>query len=129
MAITPDGTRIYVANSGDNSVSVINTATNAVTGKIAVGSIPSEIAITDYGARAYVTNQSSPGSVSVINTRKNIVIATIAVGDWPVGIAIIPQIGPPTSTDQCRNANWKLFNTPRKFKSRLDCMSFVESRQ
>ena len=30
MAVNPAGTRVYVANSGSDSVSVINTATGAV---------------------------------------------------------------------------------------------------
>jgi YVTN family beta-propeller protein len=30
VAVTPDGEKVYVANLSDNSVSVINTATNTV---------------------------------------------------------------------------------------------------
>ncbi|WP_153018047.1 hypothetical protein [Saccharococcus caldoxylosilyticus] len=50
VAITPDGTRAYVANVG-NTVSVINTSTNTVIGApIPVGSpTPFGIAITPSG--------------------------------------------------------------------------------
>jgi YVTN family beta-propeller protein len=46
IAITPDGTKAYVANQNANTVSVINTATNAVVGSaIGVGDGPLDIAI------------------------------------------------------------------------------------
>ena len=40
VAITPDGTRVYVANYWDNSVSVIATATNTVSAAVPVGTEP-----------------------------------------------------------------------------------------
>jgi YVTN family beta-propeller protein len=40
MAITPDGKKLYVANGRSNSVSVIDTATNAVSKEITVGELP-----------------------------------------------------------------------------------------
>ena len=46
----------YVANAGDNTVSVIDTATNTVVAPIAVGSLPRGVAVTPDGKRAYVTN-------------------------------------------------------------------------
>jgi len=44
VAITPDGSAAYVVNNGDNTVSVINTATNTVTATIPVGVSPVLIA-------------------------------------------------------------------------------------
>ncbi|MBI3873844.1 MAG: hypothetical protein HY307_02360 [Arcobacter sp.] len=44
VAVNPAGTLIYVANSGSNSVSVINAATNTVTSIISVGLTPSGVA-------------------------------------------------------------------------------------
>ena len=40
IAITPDGSKAYVANQFDNTVSVIATATNTVVTTIGVGSSP-----------------------------------------------------------------------------------------
>ena len=40
MAVTPDGSKVYVANSGSTAVSVIDTATNAVSATIPVGKAP-----------------------------------------------------------------------------------------
>ena len=59
MAVSPDGTRAYVANKRLGSVSVINTATNHVTATIAVGGNPDEVAVSPDGTRAYVTNGGS----------------------------------------------------------------------
>jgi len=80
----------YVANWGDNTVSVINTKTNTVVATIPVGSRPSGLAITPNGKFAYVANQYS-NTVSVINTETNTVVATIPVGSFPLGVAITPD--------------------------------------
>src|SRR5918993_1225982 len=59
-------TRAYVTNFSDNTVSVIDTATNTVTTTVSVGAGPRGVAITPGGAFAYVANLS--GTVSVIDT-------------------------------------------------------------
>ena len=56
----------YITNTGGNSVSVINTATNTVTATIAVGSYPFGVAVSPDGTTAYTTHWDS-NSVSVIN--------------------------------------------------------------
>ena len=45
MAITPDGKHVYVANNSDGTVSVITTATGAVSATIPVGNGPLRVAI------------------------------------------------------------------------------------
>ncbi len=40
VSVSPDGSKVYVANFGSTSVSVINTATNIVTATVTVGSRP-----------------------------------------------------------------------------------------
>jgi YVTN family beta-propeller protein len=92
-AVTPDLSRVYVANSGSGTVSVINTANNSVIKTVTVGSNPTGVGISPDGARVYVTNRGS-GTVSVIDTSTNAVVATIAVGAGPCceqGMAI--QLG------------------------------------
>ncbi|HEX3737454.1 MAG TPA: PKD domain-containing protein [Solirubrobacterales bacterium] len=81
-----------VGNEGSHSVSVINTATNAVVGEpIEVGKTPASIAITPDGRFAYVDNDSS-GSVSVIEiSTRQPVGEPIKVGTGPYGIAITPD--------------------------------------
>ena len=59
MAITPDGKHAYVTNSVDGTVSVITTATGAVSAPITVGKGPDRVAITPDGKHAYVTNDAA----------------------------------------------------------------------
>jgi YVTN family beta-propeller protein len=89
VAITPDGKHAYVTNNGDGTVSVITTATGAVSPPITVGKGPNQVAITPDGKHAYVTN-STDGTVSVITTATGAVSPPITVGKLPEGVAICP---------------------------------------
>lgn len=81
---------IYIANLGDNTVSVIDadpthsgTTFKTVTHTINVGVEPYYVA--SLGTKIYVTNNLS-NSVSVINTATHTVTATVWVGNAPRGI-------------------------------------------
>jgi YVTN family beta-propeller protein len=76
----------------NNIVSVIATATNAVSATISVGHGPVGVAFTPDGSKAYVANQFDH-TVSVIATASNTVVATIDVGASPIafGIFILPR--------------------------------------
>jgi YVTN family beta-propeller protein len=126
VAITPDGSRAYVTDDVDSSVSVIDTATNTVFATVAVGRSPTVVAITPDGTRAYVTNFNSE-SISVIDTAKNTVVATLEGGFYPWGVAITPGIGPPTNKSKCKKGGWQAFTIPRKSKNQGDCVSFVNT--
>ncbi|GHB74663.1 hypothetical protein GCM10010347_51400 [Streptomyces cirratus] len=71
---------VFVTNSGDNTVSVINALTNTAIASIAVGLRPESVA-TDPQFGVYVANGGG-GSVSVID-RFNTVIAAIDIGGPP----------------------------------------------
>ena len=90
IAITQDGSKLYVTNYLYNStnVSMINTQTKNVT-NIAVGTSPQHIAITPDDSKVYVS--STYGTVSVINTTTNAVEATINIGGNPYGMAVSPD--------------------------------------
>jgi YVTN family beta-propeller protein len=85
---------LYVANSQDDSVSVIDTRTNAVVGapiQLGLGAHPVGIAITPDGKRAYVANAGTD-DVSVIDTTTNQIVGPrIGVGEGPREIAISPD--------------------------------------
>jgi YVTN family beta-propeller protein len=89
VAITPDGTRAYVANSA-LGVSVIDTATNTVEALLRVPAGPFGIAISPDGSRAYVANLGAE-EVSVIDTATNTVDARIKLGGGPQSVAITPD--------------------------------------
>ena len=78
VAITPDGTRAYVANT-DATISVIDTSTNRAIDTIIDLDTPIGVAITPDGTRAYFANGA--GTVSVVDTSTNTVIDTIPVLD------------------------------------------------
>jgi YVTN family beta-propeller protein len=80
----------YVTNESDNTVSVIDMATNKVVATVPVGSNPYGVAVTPDGKHAYVANDSS-NTVSVIDRATNTVEATITVGTEPVGAAVTPD--------------------------------------
>jgi YVTN family beta-propeller protein len=92
IAITPDGSRMYVDNAEDSSVSVFDTATNVPLMEIAVGQNPIGLAITPDGSHAYVSCQGSD-TVSVIALATNTVIKTIPVGAGanPIWVTISPD--------------------------------------
>ena len=83
VAVSPDGTKVYVTNHGNNNVSVIDTATNTVTATVNVGSYPNGVAVNPDGTKVYVANPGS-NTVSVIDTATNTVTATVNVGNSPV---------------------------------------------
>jgi YVTN family beta-propeller protein len=95
IAVSPDGSKVYVTNrgiSGSGSVSVISTASNTVIGTIGLGAStnPAGIVVTPNGAKLYVANTGT-GQVAVINAATNTVAGTIAVSAEPRGIAITPD--------------------------------------
>ncbi len=87
LAVTPDGTRLYVSNQFDGNVAVVDTTTRTVTAVIPMGAFPTVIRFTTDGTKAYITNQFS-NAVYVVDTATNTVTGTIAVGVTPVDIAL-----------------------------------------
>jgi YVTN family beta-propeller protein len=71
-----------VANQGDGTVSVIDTATNKVTATVPVGTFPVGVSVTPDGAHVYVANQRD-NNVAVIATATNTVTARVPVGIAP----------------------------------------------
>src|SRR5690349_20304205 len=82
--------RVFITNTGSDSVSVIDDATNALLTTIAVGSRPIRIVANANGTRAYVSNFGG-SSVSVIDTVRMVVIHTIIVPLQPQESAITPD--------------------------------------
>src|SRR5262249_56186745 len=58
VAVTPDGSGVYVTNFQDNTVSVIATASNTVTATIPLGNNPFGVAVTPGGRTGYAANQA-----------------------------------------------------------------------
>ena len=92
IAITPNNLFAYVANNGDNTVSVLNLTTNTVETVIADASFnqPYTITINASGTTAYVTN-SNGSTITIIHIPTNTVTGTINGFDGPSGMVIAPN--------------------------------------
>ncbi|WP_055372652.1 PE domain-containing protein, partial [Mycobacterium tuberculosis] len=93
VAVNPGG-NVYVTNFGSGTVSVINPATNTVTGSpITIGNGPSGVAVSPVTGLVFVTNFDS-NTVSVIDPTTNTVTGSpITVGTAPTGVAVNPVTG------------------------------------
>jgi YVTN family beta-propeller protein len=111
MALSRDGNRLYVALNGNNSLGVIDTATNQLAAKIPVGNAPRQVVVD--GDSAFVSNEggraatpgqftnlsdgtpivsdrsagaATTGTVSVVDLRNDTVTNSIAVGLQPTAL-------------------------------------------
>jgi YVTN family beta-propeller protein len=73
LRITPDGSKVYVANDASNTVSVISASTLAVTATVSVAADPESLDITPDGARVYVADDAG----SVISTATDTVTTSL----------------------------------------------------
>ncbi len=86
MAQSLDGSKVWVALDGANSVAVIDSTTKQVAAKIVTGAGLHHFALSDDGAQAFVAN-SADDTVSVIDARKLSKISDIKVGKTPIALA------------------------------------------
>lgn len=113
LALSPDGSLLYVALSRSNALGVIDLATQKVVAQIPVGNAPWGVAVD--GTSVYVTNEggrpatpgdftndssgtavvadpgsggSATGTVSVVDTSTRKVVSSINVGNHPTSVHI-----------------------------------------
>lgn len=94
-AFDPTGAMLYVTNSADDTVSLINIRRRAVVATISVGKKPRGIAANPTRSRVYVANKDS-GTLSVIDTSRNAIVKSIKLGKhrlWssPQRVAVSPD--------------------------------------
>jgi YVTN family beta-propeller protein len=97
VAVEPTGRRVYVSIPARNAVAIIDTATNAVIGSVAVGAAPLGVAVSPDGTRVHVANSGS-NDVSSIDVATHAVVTTVSVGSNPVALAIGPAVIAPDRT-------------------------------
>jgi YVTN family beta-propeller protein len=83
-------TAVFVTNSGSNTLSVIDAATDAVVATIPVGQKPWAVAVSTDGSTAYVSDSGS-SDVSVVDMRTRRVRATVVVGQRPCDLLLSPD--------------------------------------
>ncbi len=89
IAFSPDGTRAYTANQGDNSVTVINVGTNAAIASISTGgSSPFSIEVSPDGLQIYVGNNDN--TLMIVDAQTLQITKTLTVGFATNAFAIDP---------------------------------------
>src|SRR5215469_5447930 len=84
VAVSPDGTRVYVADEGDQAVAVVNAVTDKLIGTIHLGDAPFGLVVSPDGTQLYVGDDTS---VKVIDTGTNLVTGTIKVAAESVAVS------------------------------------------
>lgn len=87
MAVSKDGSRLYVVAQEGNALMVVDPEQQKVLNKISVGDFPHSVILSKNGQNAYVSNQWSD-NVSVIDLASSKVIDTLKTANGPAGLAL-----------------------------------------
>ncbi len=90
IVLSADGTKLYVANSSDDTVSEIDTATLKVTRTMGTGFEPNGVAVDREGKTLYVANRLS-NDISVINLANGQEIKRLAAGRGASYLTLSPD--------------------------------------
>lgn len=90
LAVTPDGSHVYVVDRFTKSVSVVDTSTRTIVATIPMGAGPNAVAFSPDGSRAYV-GLHGVNRVAVIDTATNTVVDSVKVGPGATEIAVTPD--------------------------------------
>jgi YVTN family beta-propeller protein len=80
-------TRAVVANSGSNSISILDIVNNVLLFNVPVGNQPVALAVSANGSTVYVANYTD-STVTQVNLNSGTATATIAVGGHPTSVAL-----------------------------------------
>ena len=90
LAVSADGTRMYVANEDAGQVSVVDIPSGNVVATVKIGDEPEGVTIRPDGKVVYVTSEED-GAVFAIDTATNKVLKRIPVGARPRSIGFLPD--------------------------------------
>src|SRR5262249_44611971 len=90
LAVSADGTRLYVANEDAAQVSIVDLASGNVVSTVKIGEEPEGVTIRPDGKVVYVTSEED-GAVFAIDTATNKVLKRIPVGHRPRSIGFLPD--------------------------------------
>jgi len=90
LAVSADGTRMYVANEDAGQVSVVDVPSGNVVATVKIGDEPEGVTIRPDGKVVYVTSEED-GAVFAIDTATNKVLKRIPVGARPRSIGFLPD--------------------------------------
>ncbi|MFE2853708.1 Ig-like domain repeat protein [Streptomyces lavendulae] len=118
VAAHPNGSRLYTANDGNDSVTVVNAVSGAIITDFPLSATgnPVDIAISPDGTRGYTANfgvfgpPQNSSSVSVFDTATNMQTAAIFTGRGTRGIVVSPD-GTRAYTANSQDGNVSVINT------------------
>lgn len=87
--VSPDGREVWVGNTGDGTIDIIDVASNTITQSFPVGKVPIRVKFTPDGKRVLVSDNGA-GELIVINAATRNVVKRLKVETSPVGILIVP---------------------------------------
>jgi YVTN family beta-propeller protein len=90
VAVSPDGSRLYVASEDTGRAVILHSRTGARLAELDVGGQPEGVAVSPDGRFAYVTSEEA-GTVGVVNTQSLRLVARLAVGTRPRDVAFAPD--------------------------------------
>jgi YVTN family beta-propeller protein len=87
LTLKPDGGELMVCNFDSDSISIIETPTDEVSGSYLIGTHPSRAVVSDDNSRLYVSNFGS-NSVAIYDIDMGKILASLPVGTQPDGLAL-----------------------------------------
>ena len=87
LAVSKDGSRLYVVAQEGNALLIVDTEKSKVIKKISVGKQPHSVVLSEDGRTAFVSNQWSD-NVSVIDLASSKVTDTLTTANGPAGLAL-----------------------------------------
>jgi YVTN family beta-propeller protein len=90
MAVSSDGSRLYVAQNLAQALAVADVASKTVLTSIPVGKSPWRVVLNPARDEAYVTNRGDR-TVSIVDTTMNVVRASVPTGSNPNAIGVTPD--------------------------------------
>jgi uncharacterized repeat protein (TIGR01451 family) len=90
FGITPDQTRIYIADNVNNLLNVVDTTTNTFVTTISVGPGATAVAVSPNGQFGYVA-EFGDNNVSVFSVTTNTLVATVPIGFASTGLTVSPD--------------------------------------
>jgi YVTN family beta-propeller protein len=128
MTLSPDGTRLYVADGNSDDIAIIDTRKNVTAAVLSLGGVfkgrnPNGLTLSRSGERLYVT-LGGENSVAVIDLRRGRLVGKIPTAWYPTGVAVakddsrifivneksVPGPNPTNPSDPLRNTNFGLQN-------------------
>jgi YVTN family beta-propeller protein len=90
LAMSRDGSRLFVAFNLTNALGVVDVASRSLSGSVGVGRLPWAVALHPSLPQAYVTNRADD-TVSIIDTEQLQVVAEAPTGKGPNAVAVSPD--------------------------------------